>query len=114
MFYIRNFRELIPYKKALNIHQNIINANLSEKEKHEITVIVLKVCRYIAGAEGSALYLQDRRKYLIKAIKWTNILDKKIRELKLSEQKIKEYKSEIIQIRKILISLKNNLEVNKQ
>lgn len=105
MINFRNFRELIPYKKAVNIFKNILIEDISEKEINEIRLQVAKICGYIAQSEGCRLYTNENKKHLNKALKWTNILEKNITKVNISDIKKKEYKSEISQIRKILIVL---------
>lgn len=110
MFSVRIFRDLIPYKKAINLLKEILKEDLKRRDIEDIRFSITKICGYIAKSEGSALYPNDRKKYLNKVLKWTSILDKKIREIDLKEYKKKQYRSEILQIRKILISLRNKLE----
>lgn len=113
MFKIKVFRELIAYKKSIMILKEFINENLDEKDIKEIRFDITKICGYIAQSEGCALYPSLTEKYLNKALKWTNILDKKIRLLNLEDKKRKKYTNETAQIRRILISLKNKLEEKK-
>lgn len=111
MFKIKVFRELIAYKKSVMILKEFIHENLDEKDIKEIRFYITKICGYIAQSQGCALYPSLTAKYLNKALKWTSILDKKIRSLNLEDKK--KYTNEAVQIRRILVSLKNKLEENK-
>lgn len=112
MFRVRNFRELIPYKKAINILTEMLKEDLAGEDIKDIRFAVTKICGYIAQSQGSSLYKNESKKHLTKALKWTTILDKKIRELNLEDEKKKKYKNEVLQIRRILISFRNKLEEN--
>ncbi|MBS6889682.1 MAG: hypothetical protein KH200_17600 [Clostridium sp.] len=113
MLFIKNFRELIVYKQLLNIHQILLAEGLSHKELYEIRKDVCNIAGYIAQSQGTALYDGQSRVHLEKAIKWVNIFDRNIKDTNLSEEKKQKYKSYLGQIRRILISLKNKLEVKE-
>lgn len=112
MFSIRKFRELIPYKKAISIFQNISTEDISEKDINDIRFQVAKICGYIAQSEGCRLYPNESKKHLNKALKWTNILEKSITGINLLNTKKKSYKVEVSQIRKILIALSKKVGGN--
>ena len=111
MFKIKVFRELIAYKKSVIILKELKKESLDGKDIKEIRFDITKICGYIAQSQGCALYPRLTEKYLNKALKWTSILDKKIRSLNLEDKK--KYTNEAVQIRRILVSLKNKLEENK-
>lgn len=113
IFIIKNFRQLIVYNKPLNLLKNFKKEDLSEKEFLQVRFAIAKICGYIAKSQGSALYPEDSKNHFNKALKWTTILDKQIRELKLNEEEKRKYKNEVNQIRRILISLKKKLEEDK-
>lgn len=109
MLFIKNFREMIAYKKLLNIHQDIVNEKLEDNELFEIRK---DVCN-IAQSQGTALYHKQSIEHLNKAIKWTNSLDRHIKLSNLTNEKKYKYKNTLGEIRRILISLKNKLEVKE-
>lgn len=112
MFSIRKFRELIPYKKAVSIFENILTEDISKKDINDIRFQIAKICGYIAQSEGCRLYPNESKKHLNKALKWTSILEKSITGINLLDTKKKEYKSEVSQIRKILIALSKKVGGN--
>lgn len=112
MFSIRKFRELIPYKKAVSIFKNILTEDVSEKEINDIRFQVAKICGYIAQSEGCRLYPNETKKHLNRALKWTSMLEKSITKVNILDSKKKEYKSEVSQIRKLLIALSKKLGGN--
>ena len=111
MLFIKNFREMIAYKKLLNIHQDIVNEKLEDNELFEIRKDVCNIAGYIAQSQGTALYDKQSIEHLNKAIKWTNSLDRHIKLSNLTNEKKYKYKNTLGEIRRILISLKNKLEV---
>lgn len=113
MLFIKNFREMIAYKKLLNIHQDIVNEKLEDKELFEIKKDVCNIVGYIAQSQGTALYDKQSIEHLNKAIKWTNSLDRHIKLSNLTNEKKYKYKNTLGEIRRILIALKNKLEVKE-
>ncbi|MDU5108533.1 hypothetical protein [Clostridium sp.] len=112
MFSIRKFRDLIPYKKAISIFENILTEDICEKDINDIRIQVAKICGYIAQSQGCILYPNESKKHLNKALKWTSILEKSITKLNISDARNKEYKSEVSQIRKILIAIRKKVGGN--
>lgn len=53
MLFIKNFREMIAYKKLLNIHQDIVNEKLEYNELFEIRKDVCNIAGYIAQSQGT-------------------------------------------------------------
>ena len=111
MLFIKNFREMFAYKKLLNIQQDLLSEMLEDKEVFEIRKDVCNIAGYIAQSQGTALYYKQSIEHLNKAIKWTNILDRHIKLSNLTNKKKYKYKNTLGEIRRILISLKNKLEV---
>lgn len=113
MLFIKNFREMFAYKKLLNIQQDLLNEMLEDKELFEIRKDVCNIAGYIAQSQGTALYHKQSIEHLNKAIKWTNSLDRHIKLSNLTNEKKYKYKNTLGEIRRILISLKNKLEVKE-
>lgn len=107
--FIKNFRELIAYKKLLNLQKELLKKELEYSVLYAIKKDVCNIAGYIAQSQGTVLYPKQSIEHLNKAIKWTNILDKDLKVAELKENK--KYKGIVGEIRKILISLRNKLEV---
>lgn len=104
---------MIAYKKLLNIYQDLLTENLEDKELFEIKKDVCNIAGYIAESQGTSVYYKQSIEHLNKAIKWTNNLDRHIKLSNLTNEKKYKYKNTLGEIRRILISLKNKLEVKE-
>lgn len=103
MFIVKDFRKLICYKKAIFLLENLEQEITIEEDRNKIQFIISKICGYIAKSNGNSLYVNEAKKNLNKALKWTNILEKTLKNIKYENIK---FENEIKEIRKILIGLR--------
>lgn len=95
--FIKDFKRLIAYQKLIALIPILI------QNKIEAELFVAKIGGYIAKANTNTIYPKEATKNFRKAIKWTNALERRIRE-QTTEDKEKLLK-EIGAIRRILITL---------
>lgn len=104
---IKNFRGLTVYQKALELVENISNIDLLEDEMTILRRCSYKITYYIAHAQGVCLYPNNTANHYKQSIKWLLILEKELNKIKNKIAEFDNYLNQIVQIRKILFTLKN-------
>lgn len=112
MYNVKDFRQLIVYKKLLILYKEVLSLKLNKNELFNISKCNCKIAGYIAQSQGTSFYSNQSIYYFKKAIYWTNKLEKNLRMVLLEDKQKKSYLLKIIEIRKILIALKNKEERN--
>lgn len=104
---IKNFRALTVYQKALKLVENISSLELLEDEMTTLRRCSYKITYYIAHAQGVCLYHNNTAYHYKQSIKWVLILEKELKKIKDKIDGFNNYLNQILQIRKILFTLKN-------
>jgi|GEM_PF-4411881 len=112
-YYISGFKELIAYKKAINLYSDLqgdlqglgLNDNCSIRKK------MGKVASSIARAKGSQYYIEQQIYHYKQALKYTYQVEKE-----LERCRVKNYarcSEELIEIRKLINTYINKINKEK-
>ena len=106
------FYNLIPYKKCMGLIVDVVE-KIPTYEAFKVKTCFVKIMKHIAHSQAVSIYPKTQQYQYKEALKWLYRAEKEIKELNISDVKKNEYKRELNEVSKLLISLNKKVRVEE-
>lgn len=105
---VAQFYNLVAYKKVLAIIANV-NVEVQAYEAYKVKKHLVKALKHIAHSQAVSLYPEQKKLKIKMALSEIYKTEQELKTLKISQEKVDEYLTELNDARKILIVLNKKI-----